>query len=124
MHTQWSDGSASVAEMAAAAGDRGYDFLAITDHSRTLRIAGGMDEQTLAAQSAEIEQARELTGARGPAILRSIELNLGREGRGDMDPGALNRLDVCSAPSTAPCGRRRTRRRATSRRCGTPTSTS
>ena len=94
MHTRWSDGSASVAEMAAAGGERGYELVAITDHSRTLRIAGGMDEETLAAQGAEIERAQELAGAAGPAILRSVELNLDREGRGDMDPGALSRLDV------------------------------
>ena len=91
MHTHWSDGSGSVAEMAAAGGEQGYDFVAITDHSRTLRIAGGMDEQTLAAQGAEIERARE---AAGVEILWSIELNLDREGRGDMDPESLSRLDL------------------------------
>lgn len=94
MHTVWSDGSASVAGMAAAAGDQGYEYLAITDHSRTLKIAGGMDEEMLAAQGAEIERVAQEAGPDGPVILRSIELNLDPQGRGDMDPAALRRLDL------------------------------
>ena len=44
MHTYWSDGSGSVAEMGAAGIERGYEYLAITDHSKGLKIAGGIDE--------------------------------------------------------------------------------
>ena len=47
MHTQWSDGSGSVAEMGAAGIERGYEYLAITDHSKGLKIAGGIDEASL-----------------------------------------------------------------------------
>jgi histidinol phosphatase-like PHP family hydrolase len=95
MHTHWSDGSAPPSGMAAAAGELGYEFIAITDHSRTLRIAGGMDEQALAAQGAEIDAANTAAGpASGLTILRSVELNLDRHGGGDMDPGSLRRLDV------------------------------
>jgi histidinol phosphatase-like PHP family hydrolase len=91
MHTRWSDGSASVGEMAQAAAGQGYEYLAITDHSRTLRIAGGMDEETLASQGREIAAA----GAEGgPEVLWSIELNLDLQGRGDMDPASLKPLDL------------------------------
>jgi histidinol phosphatase-like PHP family hydrolase len=97
MHTVWSDGGGSVADMLAAAAERGYEFLAITDHSKTLKIAGGMDEETLAAQGTEIDRVQEEADRAGPGapeILRSVELNLDPEGRGDMDPAALARLDV------------------------------
>ncbi|HEY6467247.1 MAG TPA: PHP domain-containing protein [Candidatus Acidoferrales bacterium] len=45
MHTTWSDGEGSIAEMAEAATERGYEYIAITDHSKGLKIAGGIDEQ-------------------------------------------------------------------------------
>ena len=47
MHTCWSDGSGTIAQMAEAATERSYEYIGITDHSKGLRIAGGMDEQTL-----------------------------------------------------------------------------
>src|SRR5689334_4581113 len=55
MHTQWSDGSGTIAEMASAAAARAYEYIAITDHSKGLKIAGGIDEQTLARQGDEID---------------------------------------------------------------------
>src|SRR5256885_8400509 len=44
MHSLWSDGAASIAEMADAADACGYEYIAITDHSKGLKIAGGIDE--------------------------------------------------------------------------------
>src|SRR5207302_138987 len=55
MHTVWSDGSASIMEMAEAGMARGYEYIAITDHSKGLKIAGGIDEEQLRAQSKEIQ---------------------------------------------------------------------
>ncbi len=54
MHTTWSDGAGTVAEMAAAAIERGYKFIGITDHTQGLKIAGGLDESRLAEQGREI----------------------------------------------------------------------
>jgi hypothetical protein len=54
MHTRWSDGSGSVEEMARAASDRGYEYIAITDHSKGLKIAGGINERQLEEQGDEI----------------------------------------------------------------------
>src|SRR5947209_633796 len=54
MHTQWSDGSNSIEEMAVAAEERGYEYIAITDHSQGLKIAGGIDASQLRAQADEI----------------------------------------------------------------------
>ena len=54
MHTRWSDGSGTTAAMAAAAAERDYDYIAITDHSKGLKIAGGIDEMALRKQGIEI----------------------------------------------------------------------
>jgi hypothetical protein len=54
MHSRWSDGSDTIAEMADAASERSYEYIAITDHSKGLKIAGGINERELARQGAEI----------------------------------------------------------------------
>jgi putative hydrolase len=96
MHTLWSDGSASVVEMAAAGQARGYQYIAITDHSKGLKIAGGIDENALARQGEEIVEAnRSIRAAHGQLhVLRSVEMNLNPRGEGDMDPDALRGLDL------------------------------
>jgi histidinol phosphatase-like PHP family hydrolase len=96
MHTHWSDGSGTVAEMAAAGEERGYEYIAITDHSKGLKIAGGIDEAALARQGEEIaavNAARRAAGGR-LTVLRSIEMNLNPRGEGDMEPKALRQLDL------------------------------
>ena len=60
MHTVWSDGSASISEMAEAAAQRGYEYIAITDHAQSLRIAGGIDERQLQEQGAEIAEIADI----------------------------------------------------------------
>ena len=93
MHTRYSDGSGSIAEMADAARQRNYQYIAITDHSKGLKIAGGIDEARLAKQRAEIAK----TNARrhnSVSVLASIEMNLNPRGEGDMDPNALAKLDI------------------------------
>jgi histidinol phosphatase-like PHP family hydrolase len=96
MHTRWSDGSGTVAEMAAAAGERGYEYISITDHSKGLKIAGGIDERSLRRQGAEIAETNRAILRKGGTlrVLRSIEMNLNPRGEGDMDPKSLSRLDL------------------------------
>jgi histidinol phosphatase-like PHP family hydrolase len=95
MHTLWSDGSGSVQDMAEAARSRGYSYIAITDHSKGLKIAGGIDEDQLAKQEEEIDAVNGgMRGKAGFRVLRSIELNLSPIGAGDMDQAALDRLDL------------------------------
>src|SRR5438045_8165316 len=91
MHTNWSDGSGDIRAMADAAITRGYEFIAITDHSKGLLIANGINEAKLKKQSGEIDVVnRELrSSGRGLTVLRSIEMNLNPVGAGDMDPTAL-----------------------------------
>jgi histidinol phosphatase-like PHP family hydrolase len=96
MHTQWSDGSATVAEMADAAANRFYEYIAITDHSKALKIAGGIDEKTLQRQGNEIAKVNSALSKsrRGLTVLRSIEMNLNPRGEGDMSPDSLLALDL------------------------------
>jgi histidinol phosphatase-like PHP family hydrolase len=93
MHSTYSDGKVPLEGMVEAAVARGHSFVAITDHSVGLPIANGMSEERLAAQAEHIAR---LNGEGGGEIrvLHSIEMNLSREGEGDMDPAALARLDL------------------------------
>ncbi len=96
MHTHWSDGSGSIEEMARAAFDRGYEYIAITDHSKGLKIAGGIDEEQLQRQEEEIAAVNAALQAEGKTVrvLRSVELNLDPAGKGDMDSRSLGTLDL------------------------------
>ena len=96
MHSLWSDGTASIAEMAAAAVELDYEYIAITDHAKGLKIAGGIDEAQLRDQGAEIESVNRSLAAAGRKlrVLRSIELNLNPSGEGDMEGDALDKLDI------------------------------
>ena len=73
--------------MAEAADRRGYEYIAITDHSQGLKIAGGIGAVQLREQGAEIDRINYSLAAQGKKlrILRSIELNLVPGGRGDME---------------------------------------
>ena len=96
MHSTYSDGYGSIAEMADAAEALGHEYISITDHSKGLKIAGGIDEATLARQASEIDEVNDALGGRGShlRVLRSIEVNLNPGGEVDMDDGALDALDV------------------------------
>ncbi len=96
MHTLWSDGTDSIGAMARAAAERGYEYIAITDHAKGLKIAGGIDEKQLLAQADEIAQVNAMMASEPQPVrvLRSIELNLDPQGNGDMDSEALARLDI------------------------------
>jgi len=96
MHSVWSDGSGSIEEMAEAAIARGYEYIGITDHSKGLKIAGGIDEQALAKQASEIASVNRKLAESGRSfrVLHGLELNLNPQGEGDMDPSALAKLDL------------------------------
>ena len=96
MHTEWSDGAATVAEMAAGGMERNYRYIAITDHTKGLKIAGGLDEKRLVRQGREIVRLnKQLAKKRADfTVLRSAELNLSPEGEGDMNADAMDGLDL------------------------------
>src|SRR5215207_1365482 len=93
-HTTWSDGAASVREMADAAAARGYSLLGITDHSQGLAVAGGLDAERLRLQRIEIDDANRETAIR---LLAGAEVEVHRDGSLDFDDETLRSLDVVVA---------------------------
>jgi DNA polymerase (family 10) len=67
------------------------EYIAITDHSKTLKIAGGIDERALKRQGAEIAKLN--VSGESPIVLRSVEMNLNVRGEGDISPDVLLSLD-------------------------------
>jgi DNA polymerase (family 10) len=95
MHTRESDGRATLEEMAAAARERGYSYIAITDHSKALAMANGLDEKRVSEFAARV---RELDhGELGIRILSGLECDILRDGRMDIEDSALAELDVVVA---------------------------
>jgi DNA polymerase (family 10) len=95
VHTDWSDGSASIADMARAALDAGYAYVGISDHSRAATYANGLDEARLAAQRDEIERARVEVPA--VTIFHGLEVDIMDDGSLDLPDEALARLDFVVA---------------------------
>src|SRR5207248_699781 len=89
-------GSASVEVMAEAAMKRGYSYIAITDHSKGLKIANGVDEACLAKQILKIDalNAKFKAERRKFTVFKAIELNLNPKGQGDMDESIIESLDL------------------------------
>jgi DNA polymerase (family 10) len=94
-HSQYSDGQATIAEMAAAAKARGWTYLGISDHSESAFYAGGLSRDSLAAQHEEIDRVNEtLDGVR---VLKGIEADILADGRVDYDETLLARFDYVIA---------------------------
>jgi len=94
-HTEASDGSTSIQEMALAALDLGHEYLAITDHSPRLTVANGLSAARLRAQ---LDQVRALNRAVAPfVVLTGIEVDILEDGSLDQDPDLLDELDVVVA---------------------------
>jgi DNA polymerase (family X) len=96
VHTTASDGKFSITEMAEAAKARGYDYLAVTDHSKHATVARGLDANRLAEQIDEIDRVNE--ALEGIRILKSSEVDILEDGKLDYPDSILKRLDftVCA----------------------------
>jgi DNA polymerase (family 10) len=94
-HTTWSDGRASVEEMGRAARGRGYDYLAICDHTPAVGAVRGLTPDDLRRQAAEIAAANEVLAPF--RILRGIECDILPDGRLDLPDDALAELDWVQA---------------------------
>ncbi len=94
-HTTYSDGRASVAEMAEAARARGWEYVGITDHSQSAAYAGGLTPAAVVQQHAEIDRVNEDYAARGVAfrVLRGIECDILGDGELDYDERTLARFE-------------------------------
>jgi putative hydrolase len=94
-HTDWSDGRATVMEMARAAQARGYEYLAITDHSPRIGVVNGLGPERLAAQRRLIDEANAEVDEF--IVLQGVEVDINEDGSLDLPDEALAALDVVIA---------------------------
>lgn len=92
VHSRDSDGRDSIEAMAAAARERGLDYLAITDHSRRLAMTHGLDAARLAKQIDAIDRLN--ARLRGIRLLKGIEVDILEDGSLDLPDSILQRLDL------------------------------
>lgn len=94
-HTRWSDGRNTIQEMAEAARARGMHYIALTDHSKGLGVAGGLDEAKAEEQWKEIEAVNaRMSDFR---VLKSVEVEIRADGSLDLDDDLLSRFDLVVA---------------------------
>jgi DNA polymerase (family 10) len=111
VHTSWSDGVASIAEMAETARGRGYQYAVISDHTQSLGVARGLTPERLREQRVEINRLNEhLADFR---LLQGAEVEIKADGSLDLPDEALSELDVVVASIHS--GLRQERERITSR---------
>lgn len=91
LHTDWSDGHASIMEMALAAHERGYAYIAISDHTQSLGMVQGLTPERLEEQLAEI--ARVNTDLEDFRVFASAEVDVRSDGSLDLPDDSLSALD-------------------------------
>lgn len=96
VHSTWSDGRATIAEMAAAARARGYRYLGIADHSQSLAMTNGLTRERVYAQWQEIDALNE-TFDDGFRVLKCTEMDILGDGRLDFDDDLLEGFDCVVA---------------------------
>ena len=92
MHSTWSDGAASLEEMAQACKALGYEYIAVTDHSQAMAMVQGLTPERARKQWAEIDEVRERVD--GIEIFKSVEIDILKDGSLDMPDDVLDELDV------------------------------
>jgi DNA polymerase (family 10) len=95
MHSKWTDGNSTIIDMARACKERGYQYCAITDHSKAVRVAGGLTADDFKKQREEIEEAREKV--RGITLFAGCEVDILPDGSLDLPDDLLDQLDVVVA---------------------------
>ena len=94
-HSTWSDGKASIAEMAEAARERGWSYIGITDHSQAAFYASGLSRERVLEQHDEIDALNRAGGA--VRILKGVEADILADGALDYDDALLDRFDFVIA---------------------------
>lgn len=95
VHSDWTDGTASIEAMVKAAQAQGYQYIALTDHSRRVAMTHGLDPARLNKQSREIDRIN--AGLRGLTILKGIEVDILKDGSLDLPDTSLAKLDIVVA---------------------------
>ena len=97
VHSENSDGTATIEEMARGAKAFGLDYIAITDHTKSLKLAGGLEEQELLEQADRISQLNDKLREEEFCILSSAEVNIMKDGSLDIPNTVLDKLDIVGA---------------------------
>ena len=95
VHTKWSDGSHDLDAVIEAARKKGYQYLAVTDHTKGLGVAHGLDEKRLAEELRLIDETNKKLS--GFAVLKGTEIDIRSDGRLDLPDEALEGLDIVVA---------------------------
>jgi len=96
MHTNWSDGLNTIEEMVKACIERGYEYMAVSDHSQSARVANGLTPERFKEQKKEIEKVRKLYGDK-ITILWSVEVDILPDGSLDLPDELLKEFDFVTA---------------------------
>ncbi len=95
VHTNWSDGKASIEDMAKAAKAKGYEYIVISDHSRALKVFGGLSAEEMLEEVEEIKKTnRKVPGIR---LLTGAEVDIKSDGSLDLPDEVLSKLDFVTA---------------------------
>lgn len=94
-HSDWTDGTVSIEGMAAGAQSCGYEYMALTDHSRRVAMAHGLDPARVARQIREIDKLN--AKFKGFTVLKGIEVDILKDGSLDLPDSTLEKLDVVVA---------------------------
>jgi DNA polymerase (family 10) len=95
VHSDWTDGTVPIEGMALAAQARGYEYMALTDHSRRVAMAHGLDPAKVAQQIRAIDKLN--AKLKGFTILKGTEVDILKDGRLDLPDSTLAQLDVVVA---------------------------
>ncbi|MBS3816929.1 MAG: DNA polymerase/3'-5' exonuclease PolX [Candidatus Thermoplasmatota archaeon] len=90
-HSDWSDGHNTVFEVAEEAQNKGYEYIALTDHSQGLSVAGGLTSEDIKEREEEIDEVNEELDIN---VLSGIEVDIKKDGTLDMDSETLKELDI------------------------------
>jgi DNA polymerase (family 10) len=97
VHSNWSDGSERIQDLAAAARSLGYEYITITDHSKSLAISGGLSEERLQAQGKVIDAINADSDSEDFHILKGTEVDILKTGELDFPDSVLDELDIVIA---------------------------
>jgi len=95
MHSTWSDGSVSLMGMAEGAKERGYEYIAVTDHSESVRVANGLTKERFRRQWEEIDEVNE--ALKPFRVLKAVELEIKSDGTLDFDGEFLKEFELVGA---------------------------
>ncbi len=100
-HTNWTDGAQTLEELSESAAEKGYEYILVTDHTKSLAMTGGLDEEGLLKQMRAIDEINTKAQPWGQrlslCVLKGAEVNVMKDGSLDIDDEMLEKLDITGA---------------------------